>query len=217
VFGNKILFAIVLGIAVFLEGSIPFWYADRKADSDHAFLGQVAYPMDQDMYFSFISQAKEGHWIFYNKLTYSPNKPVFINLEFLLVGFIQRVFRLSENAVYQTWRLIGAIVLTLGFYVLAVLILPTIKQARVATAVFLFTGGFGFLFASLSGSHLIGADAAQSGTLDMRYGLLPFQQVLSNPHFSLAHGLILLAYALFLLAEKQNRIENISDRKVSFR
>jgi len=84
--------------------------------------------------------------------------------------------------------------------------LPNLKRATAATAAFLFTGGFGFIFTILGGSHLVGVDAAQAGTLDMRYGLLPFQQVLTNPHFSLPHGLILLAYTFFLLAHRESRL-----------
>lgn len=206
VFADTRFFLTVLVVIVFLESYIPYWYASSNIANDNIFLGQVAYPSDQAMYFSFINQAAHGHFIFYNKLTYLPNAPVFVNLEFLLAGFIQRLFGLSEDAAYQAWRLIGIGLLAASFYLLATLILPTLKRAKAATAVFLFAGGFGFVFVILRSLHLISSDAAQWGSIDIRYGLLPFQQMLTNPHFSLPHGVLLLAYGFFLLGEKRGRL-----------
>lgn len=200
------LFVGVLAIVLFVESAIPYWYAQKRCGNGEVFLGQVAYTPDQNMYFSFISQARDGQFLFYNKLTATPNKPVFINLEWWVAGFIQHVTGISENAAYQVWRFLGVLLLTCGFVMMARIVLP-LRRVRIATLMALATGGFGFVFAVLNGAHLIGQNITQPGILDMRYGLLPFQQMLTNPHFSFPHGLILIAYALYLRAWRNNAIK----------
>ncbi|MES2704379.1 MAG: hypothetical protein V4649_17190 [Bacteroidota bacterium] len=199
------LFIGLLAIVLFAESAIPYLYAARNAGPGHVFLGQVAYTPDQNMYFSFISQAREGQFVFSNKLTAIPHTAVFVNLEWWLIGAIQHITGISENAVYQVWRLLGILLLATGIVMLARIVLPPGRRVLLTTATLLFTGGFGFVFALLSGLHLLGQSVLQPGIIDMRYGLLPFQQIVTNPHFSFPHGLILIAYAFFLLGEQRER------------
>ena len=200
-----VLFIGILSLALFVESSIPYIYAERKNLPGNTFLGQIIYTPDQDMYFSFIRQAHDGHFVFNNRLTYIPNQPAFVNLEFWLVGAIQRVTGMSENAVYYLWRYMGVLLLTIGIFMLARMVLPTRRQVLACMVLLLFTGGFGFLFATLNSAHIIGLEAAHAGILDMKFGFLPFQQAMTNPHFSLPHGLILIAYAYFLLGEQRRK------------
>jgi hypothetical protein len=204
-FSRLWLFVALLSLVLFAESAIPYWYAEKRCGTGHVFLGQIAYTPDQNMYFSFISQARDGQFAFYNKLTATPNAPVFVNLEWWLAGFIQHVTGISENAAYQVWRFLGVLLLTIGFVLMARIVLPSARRVKAAAVVALATGGFGFVFAILNGLHLIGPGITQPGIIDMRYGLLPFQQMLTNPHFSFPHGLILVAYALYLLGEQEGR------------
>lgn len=199
------LLIAAFSLVLFIESSIPYIYAERKTAPGNTFLGQIIYTPDQDMYFSFIRQAHDGNFLMNNRLTYIPNKPVFVNLEFWLIGAIQRITGMSDNAVYNTWRYLGILLLTIGIFMMARIVLPTVQKVLACTVILLFTGGFGFIFAALNSAHLISLDTAHSGMLDMRSGFLPLQQATTNPHFSLPHGLILIAYALFLIGEKENK------------
>jgi len=96
----------------------------------------------------------------------------------------------------------GVLLLVIGIFMLVRIVLPTRRQVFACLALLLFTGGFGFLFAALNSAHIIGLEAAHAGILDMKFGFLPFQQAMTNPHFSFPHGLILIAYAYFLLGEQ---------------
>ncbi len=198
------LFIGIISLALFAESSVPYFYAEKKCLPGDKFLGQIIYTPDQNMYFSFIRQARDGHFVFNNRLTYIPNKPVFVNLQFWLVGTIQRVTGLSENGIYYVWRYMGILLLTIGIFLLARIVLPTPRQVFACVALLLFTGGFGFVFALLNSAHIIGLEAAHAGILDMKLGILPFQQAMTNPNFSFPHGLILIAYAFFLLGEQKN-------------
>ncbi len=202
---NTVLLIVLISLAVFMESSIPYICAERNAPAGFRFSGQVLYASDQNMYFSFVSQARDGAFLMNNKLTATPNKPVFLNLEYWLVGYIQHLTGISENAVYQVWRLLGAVLLAIGFYMLALVALPDNKRRLAAFAVFFCTGGFGFVFVILSGLHLTGFDVTHMGMIDMRYGMVPLQQIITNPHMSFPHGLILLAYTFFIMGERYGR------------
>jgi hypothetical protein len=199
---NTVWLIVFIALAVFVESSIPYKCAERNAPAGYQFSGQVSYAPDQNMYFSFISQARDGAFLMNNKLTATPNKPVFLNLEYWLVGYIQHLTGMSENAVYQVWRLLGAALLAIGFYMLTLVVLPAGKRRLAAFAAFFCTGGFGFAFVILSELHLTGFDVTHMGMIDMRYGMLPLQQIICNPHMSLPHGLILLAYTFFIMGER---------------
>lgn len=203
---NTVYFILFIVLVVFAEGSVPYWCAVHFAPEGYKFSGVVTYVPDQNMYFSFISQANEGAFVMRNKLTDMWHEPVFVNLEFWLVGFLQRIFGLSQNAVYHVWRLLGVLLMGVGFGMLATLVLPDARRRRVAIAVFFLTGGFGFVFALLDALHLISFNTLQWGMLDMRFGMLPLQQIITNPHFSFPHGLILIAYAFFVKGERSGNV-----------
>ena len=197
----------ILAVVLFAESAVPYLYASGRADNEHVFLGQIAYTPDQNMYFSFTGQAKAGQFVLYNKLTATPNAPALVNLEWWMAGAVQHMAGLSENGAYQVWRFMGILLLTIGFVMMARIVLPARWRVLGATLTALFTGGFGFVFALLNSRHLVGFDTTQWGIIDMRYGLLPFQQMTTNPHFSFPHGLILIAYALYLVAEREGRMK----------
>lgn len=199
------LVPFILAVLLFAETYLPYLSAARNKPDGYIFGGQLTYAPDQNMYFSFISQARDGAFVFKNKLTALPHDPVFVNLEYWLAGFLQRIFHLSEDACYQLWRFLGVVLLALGFGLVATEMLPKPRRTA-ATAVFLFSGGFGFVFAALSKLGLIGIDTTQNGIVSMRYGMLPLQQAIANPHFSMPHGLILLAYGAYLSAERTHKL-----------
>ena len=195
----------LISLIVFLESSIPYIYAQHRAAPGNKFLGQIIYTPDQDMYFSFIRQARDGRFIFSNRLTCIPNKPAFVNLQFWLIGTLQRITASSENGIYYIWRYLGILLLTIGVTLIARILLPATWRLLACIIILMFTGGFGFIFAILNSAHLISLDTAHSGILDMRYGFLPFQQAMTNPNFSFPHGLILIAYAFYMLGEQKNK------------
>lgn len=205
---NAVFLCILIALLAFAEASVPYVLAWKNAPHGYQFSGQVMYGPDQNMYFSFISQARDGAFLLADKLIWIANKPVFVNLEYWLVGFIQRITGMPENAVYQVWRLLGALLLAVGFFKVAALVLPSWQRRIAAFALFFLAGGFGFVFGILGARHLISFNTMQSGIIDARYGMLPLQQIISNPHFSLPHGLILLAYALFLAGERWGKLKH---------
>lgn len=174
----------------------------QRQDANHRFLGQITYQIDQNMYFSFIRQASEGALLFTNRLGNQPNHPVFFNLEFLGIGLLQRYSGISENSLYQVWRFIGLFTLLYGFFALSRQIPLSNRRRFLARILFMFGGGCGILFLVAYGFHLINENTARYFMLDLTNGLNPFQQICTNPHFSLPHGIMLLGFSSYLAAER---------------
>src|ERR1019366_8572608 len=195
------LAALCVAAAAFLESDIPYTLAEHHKPPSATFLGQVAHTTDQNMYFSFIRQAYDGNILFNNRLTARPNQGAFINLEFLAVGRVMRLFHQSVNAVYQVWRLAGVCFLVLGFTLLSLVALPTFSKRLASLCVFIFGSGFGTFMVLAARRGFVSYDTAVRLAPDLWSGLLPFPQLMLNPHFSLPHSLMLIGGALFLMAE----------------
>jgi hypothetical protein len=173
----------------------PYAHGRRAAGPGRHFDGMIAYSVDIHAYLSFVRQSAEGRVLFENRYAAAPHRPVFFNLEWLLVGRVAR--GRGDPAVLTFWRLLGVVVLVCGVWGLSHL-LTTWSERVWALAVFTFGGGLGF----------IQAFAAPAGPLPLdlgTYGLHPFVQMLQNPHFAVPHGLVLAALAFLATGEKTGR------------
>ena len=197
--------ALCIVSAAFFESYLPYYFADHNKPPSASFLGQVAHTADHNMYFSFIRQAYDGNILFNNRLTATPNQGAFVNLQFLAVGRVMRLFHLSANAVYQVWRLAGVCFLVFGFTLLSLVALPTLSKRLASLCVFIFCSGFGTFIFLAARSGFVSSKTALRLAPDLWSGLLPFPQLMLNPHFSLPHGLMLIGGALFLMAEMRNQ------------
>ncbi|MBN1130873.1 MAG: hypothetical protein JXA71_17930 [Chitinispirillaceae bacterium] len=203
--GKLFLNILLVSAVLFFVSSVPYFFAHQQESPESKFLGQIAYLEDQNMYFSFIRQAYDGHVIFKNNLTSLQHSRVFLNLQWLAVGLSWKMFRLSENQTYQLWRIAGILALVSGFFLLSPVFFHPGKRLFLARVLFLFGGGFGiFMLIAFSG-HLIDEPTLRANIPDLSGGGNPFQQMTSNPHFSLPHGLMLWGFALFLIAEVRKK------------
>ena len=151
-------------------------------------------------------QAAEGRWLFENRFAPHPHDPAFFNPEWLLVGRALRLF--GDPGVFVVWRAVGVLLLVSGFWVLTASLRGRVERL-LALALFSFGGGFGWIVQAARAVGIPGIDApsAPGGFLDadQNWGVQPFVQMLQNPHFSVSHGLVLVALALLVRAERNGR------------
>lgn len=202
----KIPWVFLFATVTFLISEIPYLSATAFAPPHYKFLGQVSCTVDQNMYYSFVRQAYDGKELFNNRLTYEPNGGAFFNVQFWSVGFLMKTLRLSENGVYLLWRLIATIVLVAGFAFLSSLMISSMERWLLAQLLFCLGGGFGIIPVFAFKAGLISKELMYTLSYDIWGGLHPFQQIVTNPHFSLPHGLMLFGFALVLLAERNKSI-----------
>jgi hypothetical protein len=190
---------------VFLAGvtELPYAHGRRAARAGHHYDGLIAYSDDIHAYLSFVRQSADGRFLFENRYAPHTQRPVFFNLEWLLVGKAMRW--LGDPAILTAWRLSGVILLVFGFWTLSSL-LPRYEARLIALVLFGLGGGFGWLaegvraLAPEPDGVLAFLQMDQGG-----FGLHPFVQMLQNPHFAVPHGLVLFALAFLVTGETTGR------------
>jgi len=198
----------LLAVAVYLLSCIPYEYAEVHAPEGSMFIGQVAVGDDVNSYYSFIRQAAEGHWLFRNAMTHMEHDAIFVNLEWLLLGWGMALFDWSTRAVFEVWRISGAFMILLAFAALALVTLPTRRERIIALLMFAFGGGFGWFIYLLALAGVIDINSGPDITnpaFDLSTAPHPFGQIVKNPHFALPHGTFLVVVACYAVAEKTSK------------
>ncbi|MBN2370311.1 MAG: hypothetical protein JXO72_07480 [Vicinamibacteria bacterium] len=201
-------FPALVVAALTLLTEIPYIAGRCASPPARRFGGILLWVDDLNMYFSFIRQAADGHWLFVNRLTHLPHAPAFFNPEYLAVGLLIRWLSLTDTAAFALWRLAGVVVLIGGFAALLSVVETRPLVRKAALALFAFGGGLGWIV-RLLGTWGIGTSLRKSWgaylDLDLQSGLQPFAQAMLNPHFSLPHGLLLIVMTLYFMAERNGR------------
>jgi hypothetical protein len=197
---------VVLVIGALTE--IPYAAGRRASSPDYIFSGFLMWVDDLTMYFSFIRQAAEGHWLFVNRLTHELHQPAFFNPGFLAVGLLMRWLSLPDVVAFEVWRFVGLAALVSGFAYLMRVVEPRPLVRQVGLVVFAVGGGLGWLVRWLTVSGLWTGSERAFGpylALDLAMALHPFAQAMLNPHFSLPHGLLLFMMAFFFRGEREGK------------
>jgi len=184
---------------------LPYANGRRSARPGRHYDGLIAHSDDIHAYLSFARQSAEGRFLFENRYAPAPHRPVFFNLEWLLVGKAMRW--LGDPAILTGWRITGVALLVFGFWTLSGL-LPRYEARLIALALFCLGGGFGWVVEIARALAPVGPapDALAFLQMDLGgYGLHPFVQMLQNPHFAVPHGLALFALAFLALGERTGR------------
>ncbi|HLJ11948.1 MAG TPA: hypothetical protein VKU82_12205 [Planctomycetaceae bacterium] len=193
-------FVLFIAAAVAAVTQVPFLLGERWAADGAVFDGLVGMIDDQNMAFSFIRQAAEGHWLFVNRLTYIDHEPVLFNLEWLAVGQLMSWLGGSEAGAYAAWRWMGISLVIGGFWCLAGACGLKNFERKMALWMCALGGGFGWLFLILERGGLIARFSP--ATLDLSHAVHPFSHMFANPHLSVSHGLSLLFLAAFATGEQ---------------
>ncbi|HDQ22356.1 MAG TPA: hypothetical protein ENN28_00080 [Candidatus Uhrbacteria bacterium] len=109
---------IFLIVAMILITTAPYIYAYLNTPAGYFYNGIHALtPGDLPVYFSYINQAKEGDWILKNNFTSEFQEQGLLNLFWLKIGLLARLFNLSPALAFQIARIFLLALLFLILYV----------------------------------------------------------------------------------------------------
>ncbi|RJO64393.1 MAG: hypothetical protein C4523_18585 [Myxococcales bacterium] len=147
-----------------------------------------------DSYAMWAGQSARGAWLFANQYDIAGPPAVYFNTLWLATGKLMALFGFGFGGALQILRLFGTFALGLAFWRLSGRFELRPPVRLLATAVFLFSGGLGWL------SRLWPLAAPPP---DLYTELFPFAQTAFIPHAALAQAAALLALDSLLDAERR--------------
>ena len=190
--------AVPAGRAVLLVGTllatlttVPYFRAWHEPPPGDRFLGFFFQIEDIYNYLTYVQQAEDGALLFVNKAAGPGQRPVLVNIEWLLVG---RLSSLLGRRPALAYRCVGvAAVFALLGGALALLRRTGVPPGHTTAALLLIAFGAG-----LGGLRWVWLGPPAWRSLDLISGLFPFVAALVNPHFVVGSALLCWALVAFL-------------------
>jgi hypothetical protein len=189
-------YAILWAAAVMLLTCVPYlvvwWYTPR----DGVFPLTLFNSDDHGVYFAWMRQARDGHLLFRNLFTTEPQRGIYLQLYFLLLGGLARVSGMDIPLAYHLGRVgFGTLALVLA-YRLAAFFTPDLFTRRCVFWTTALSAGVGWLYWSNSISTYEPVDVWQPEALT-------FPSLYANGLFCASLALILGVVICLLLAEER--------------
>lgn len=163
---------------------------------------------DLPVYFSYINQAKEGHFFLHDLHTIEPERYGTINLFWWGLGQKARIFNISPQAVFHTSRLLLMPFLVFSLYLLIAEFLTSARSRVAALALIIFGSGFGGLATPLINGAAWSRDGRFNFPMDLWVPeLTVLGSALQSPHFIVSWICFALTVLFLVKAMKQNSIK----------
>ncbi|HEY3282209.1 MAG TPA: hypothetical protein VGN26_08050, partial [Armatimonadota bacterium] len=191
--------------------TLPYLYAwSLVAGTPRWFVGVIHYPDDVYVYLAWMRQAAEGHFLFVNRFDLEPQRGLFVNLLFWVLGAFAGVTHVPLIAVFHLSRLVlGAVFLRVTYSLIRELLIspgpetpedespPLLRaQRRAAFLLVCFSAGLGFLFERKVRASPVDAWQTEANS---------FLSLYQNPLFLAGLSLMVGILLLMLRAERQDR------------
>ncbi len=139
--------ALLFGAAVLLGSQLPVlwaWRAQWKGYHPHlVFSGALhTYAEETATYLGWMEQAREGRFVFIDRLTHEPHPRQYVNVLFAGMGWIARLGGMSVTTVYALARPVLGALLLLLLYILAARLFDRPVERLVCFAFFVLSGGW---------------------------------------------------------------------------
>ncbi|MBN1311950.1 MAG: hypothetical protein JXB30_11065 [Anaerolineae bacterium] len=197
--------AAIVGIIILALTFIPYTLGWLNSSPEQAFTGSFFMQGDAYSYLAKMRLGAQGRWLFQDVYAVEPHVDTLVYFSYILAGHIAGLIggpRPSTGllvAIFHTWRVLGAALLMWALYRFYAVLLPEVRQRRLAYFLALVGGGLGGLLALL-GYGVIDGYRLIDLYLGEAYG---FIALLAWPHVLTARACALLAVLhLFPLLEE---------------
>lgn len=182
---------LLLGALLALVTQLPYLQAVLSPPPGHRFLGYFFFVDDRYNYLSFVQQAEDGAFLFRNKLVLGDPPPRLINLEWWTIGRLSALLGGRPRLTYQVFGLGASFLFLFG-------IERALRRAGVTEDRRLSALGLVALGSGLGGLGYWTGAFSFALALDLRSGLFPFVEMLTNPHFVIGTALLLWTLAAWI-------------------
>ncbi|MBX3081583.1 MAG: hypothetical protein KF716_08085 [Anaerolineae bacterium] len=180
-------------------------FASDAPNDGWQFMGMLYNHTDGATYLGKINQGLRGNWLFHLDYTPEETNGIAIQVFYLALGHVARLFGLSALMIFHIARLLASFVMYISIYHLGSVIWQKQRARRLFFGLVSIGAGLGWLAIVFSNSF-------QPSDLYIPESI-PFYSSLVNPHFPLAIALIALTTAAYLRVfrpgfEERPRVSN---------
>lgn len=194
----ELKWAVLWSVVVMAITAVPYvvmwWYTPL-----HAFYPWILFNGDDHaVYYAWIRQAHDGHWLFRNLFTLEPQRGIYFHAYFLLLGLLSRAPFLGIEGADQLGRSLFGIITLVLVYRLAAFFTTDVFTRRVVFWISAVSGGFGWLFWHRTVTFLDPVDSWQPEAFT-------FASLYTNGLFCVSLALMLGIVIALLLAEERGQ------------
>lgn len=189
----------VLSAVVMLSTCLPYAYHLLTTPPDAVFTGNCEQTADQNTYFMWARQVREGRLLVYDLHTSEDHEPILPSLPWLVLGLIGRVIPVPLPYLYHALRLALGFIYLLLVYLALSEFFERERERAYAFVIVAVGSGFGLLTDSINA----GAGRTVIVSADLMPELWAYHSLLVLPHFTLA--LVAVAALVYCLLRAYRR------------
>ncbi len=197
-------FVGLVGLLLIVVVSLPILFGFFSTPDDSVFLGlQFVDHIDTPVYYSWIEQTKEGHFLFKNLYTSEDEGRFIFDPFWLGVGLFAKSFSLSAPVVYQLARIFLIPIFLAVSYIFISHFFTEEKKRKITFLFLIFASGFGWVVWLISNLF-----STAPSTLPMDLWVpeaFTFSTIYNSPHFIASLTLFIATLFLTLLAIEKNK------------
>ncbi len=204
-------FVLLMIVIMIIVTTFPYLYAYFSTPPNLYWLGTHSLTSaDIPFYYSFIEQAKQGHWLFRSLMTSEPHPRLLFNPLFIGMGWMAKIFNLSNTAIFQLTRIILIPFCLVILYIFISYFFEEKNKRKICFIFLLFSSGLGAVF-----SGLLYKIATADPVLFWYFWPMDLWTPESNTFLTLYHNplhivaliLIVLTFLFLLLALENNKVK----------
>lgn len=184
--------------------AVPYVFGFINTPAGHTYSGiDYLAPGDTNTYFSMIEEVKQGHWSFHNLFTSEEHPAAYVNVLWLGVGLLARLFSLTPFIAFHLARILLISVLV---YIVMCLLYYVFGQQHKKVLL-----GLGTIFL-VSGMGLFVDGFLHNPAASLQHPVdlwvteaIPFLSVMHSPHFIASIALLVLSFFWLLRAFLEQR------------
>ncbi|MDD5340922.1 MAG: glycosyltransferase [Patescibacteria group bacterium] len=200
---NEIKFIWLVGLILIAVTALPYLYGYLSRGDLYYTGAHIFSPVDTPVYYSYIEQAKDGHFLFGDLFSNELNEPRLFNPFWLLVGFVAKIFNLSAPIAVQVFRIILIPIFLFVLYKFISFFIGekyTVTRKKMCFLYSIFATGLGGFF-----YYWLHADMNNGNSFNLAMDMwVPeasnFLIIFTSPHFIASITLIISIFYLFWLS-----------------
>lgn len=204
---KELKFLLITTLVTIIIVFIPLIYGYINTPNGSDYNGMYGPALcDKHVYYSYIEQVKQGHFLFKDLYSSEPQNRILLNVFWLSAGIFGKILKISNALTFYLYKIpLIPILIIISYLFIALVFRDKIKR-KITLIFLLFGSGLGGIAAIFI--QAIYKDTTNVWPMDLwSSGLSTFSIFYNSPHLIASFFLIVFTFLLAFLAIEHNRIK----------